>query len=177
MFSIFICVWYVSIIHSFLGSNNIPSYEKQIYAPNYLKTSSPFFSLILWNVHRCPSFPITDLQIWENSSRKPNLCPKKNINTFPAFSHNSGYPQPLEKIAKKPVAQGLQAIIRQNGIPGVVWTEMKWPSAAAWCLQGAPFPSPCPVPGLWGGLSGSLEQWNKETSEKLQEPVWPRLLL
>ena len=33
------------------------------------------------------------------------------------------------------------------------------------------FPTPYPLPGLWGGLSGSLEQWNKEASEKLQEPV------
>ena len=49
--------------------------------------------------------------------------------------------------------------------------EMAISSSLLARLQGASFPTPCPLPGLWGGLSGSLEQWNKEASEKLQEPV------
>ena len=49
--------------------------------------------------------------------------------------------------------------------------EMAISSSLLARLQGAFFPTPCPLPGLWGGLSGSLEQWNKEASEKLQEPV------
>ena len=80
-----------------LGSNNIPLYEKQIYAPNYLKASFPFFSLIFWNVHSCPSFPIIDLQIWENSSRKPNLCPKKISVRFQLFSTILATPSPWRR--------------------------------------------------------------------------------
>ncbi|XP_045059826.1 calsequestrin-2 isoform X2 [Desmodus rotundus] len=38
-------------------------------------------------------------------------------------------------------------------------------------LQGAFLPPHQPPSRLWGGLSGSWEQWNKEASEKLQEPV------
>ena len=82
---------------------------------------------------------------------------------FPAFFHNSGYPQPLEKkIAKKPVAQGLQAIIKQNGIPGVVWTEMKWPSAAACWRDSRGLPSPPPAHSQDCG-EACLALWNNGT--------------
>ena len=88
---------------------------------------------------------------------------KKNINTFPAFSHNSGYPQPLEKkIAKKPVAQGLQAIIKQNWIPGVVWTEVKWPLAAACWRDSRGLSSPPPAPSQDCG-EACLALWNNGT--------------
>lgn len=111
-FSIFICVWYVSIIHSFLESNNIPLYEKQIYAPNYLRSFLQFFIKFGMFTH-VPVFP----SLTFGKTLQNLICVQKISVCFQLF-HNSGYPQLLEKkIAKKPVAQGLQAIIKQNGIP------------------------------------------------------------
>lgn len=161
MFSIFICVWYVSIIHSFLGSNNIPSYEKQIYAPNYLKTSSPFFSLILWNVHRCPSFPITDLQIWENSSRKPNLCPKKKYQYVSSFFAQFWLPPAPGEDSKEASCSRFTSYNQTEWDPWCCVNRDEMAISSSLMPPRGSLPQPLPRPRIVGRpvwLSGTMEQ-------------------
>jgi hypothetical protein len=58
-------------------------------------------------------------------------------------------------------------MVKQNRIPGIVWTESSWHCSCLLAgLQRASFPPHCPLPGLWG--EACLALWNNGT----KGPPW-----